>query len=198
MLLTAVIVVWCTFAADSELVCAENEETKPEGIENSLIRYVSTGVHRIAIHAEAVLTDKYDPGIGFGFTDWRDLGTTRFVVLTEVNFWGASQDSLDMLSAGIEESVMAKTVWTDRLAFLGGVSLGYFRESESFETNRGGTPRTSKDISSSFKAYVLIGTEYVIQRKRTMYFFVKYGIVKYGGTGEFSELHCIAGISFSR
>jgi len=196
----AFMMVWFTFVMFSVALCAENEEANPEGFDDSFIRYVSikAGLHRIAIQAEAVLKDKYDPGGGFGFSDWRSFGSKWLITSTMVNFWGASQDSLDVLSFGIEESIMAKKTQTSRLTFMGGLCAGFYKESESIETNRDGIMRILKDTSSSFKSYIQIGTEYELKNKRTTFFLIKYGLADSRGAGKLKEIHCIAGISFSR
>ena len=175
---------------------AENppDEEKSTTIENSIKNYISKlGLKSLGLQTGVVITDEFDTGFGVGAKLPREIFNPSIELTSSVYFWGASKDSLDISSIGIEESLTLKRSFKKPFSVFAGITLGYYFIAEKFDTIERNTIKTIEHDNNSFESYVIAGITISSKNNRSVSTEIKYGL-----TQDSNELHILLGMNFYR
>ena len=191
-IISLVIVVFAT--KTSEPVYADNNPT--EHTSNESEDLVSTFINNLRIRSfgfqtDVVFTDEFDTGLGFGARFQRAFFHPSLGLTTSVNFWGASKDSLDVSTAGFEESLTVQKSPNEKFSVFSGITIGYYAILKKNETVENNVPKTIETRNNSFEAFIIIGSAYTIKNNRSVFLQVNYGL-----TQDSDEIHMLIGINF--
>ena len=106
-------------------------------------------------------------------------------------FWGASRDSLDISTFGIEESLKLVKNHSERIAVYSGITAGYYVSNRKYETAGTTESVIHKNDSGSFDTFITIGTRYTMKNKNSLFVQLNYGISQDSG-----EIHIFLGLNF--
>ena len=148
-------------------------------------------IRSFGFHTDVVFTDEFDTGLGFGARFQRAFFHPSLGLTTSVNYWGASKDSLDVSTAGFEESLTVQKSLNDKFSVFSGVTIGYYTTFKKNETVENNVPKTIETRKNSFEAFITIGSTYTIKNKRSVFLQVNYGL-----THDSDEIHMLIGINF--
>ncbi len=138
-----------------------------------------------------VNTDILDTGVDFGALLSKDLYRDFFEVTTIFHLWGATNDSLDVATAGIDAEFTYKIPIRWGWYGYAGLALGYgFVHAEKNGLAGRGTNWTTSS-EHQFQKFIVAGAEFDLHSNRTL--FVK---AKLGTTDLSRELHIVMGINF--
>lgn len=169
-------------------------EEKSTGIEGSINKYLREhGFNSLGLQTGVVIADEFDTGIGVGVKLPKEFFNRTIELTSSVYFWGASKDSLDVSSIGIEESLTLKRSYAKHFSSFTGFVLGYYFVKEKFDTFESNTLKTMENNNNSFEAFITVGTAYAFKSNRSVYTQIKYGL-----TQDSNELHILFGIIFYR
>jgi len=177
----------------SEPLCAENEtdEERPTLIENSINKCIEKcGFKSFGLKTGIVVTDEFDVGFGVGAQLPREIFNPSIELISSMYFWGASKDSLDVSSIGLEESLTLKRSFTKWFSFFTGITLGYYVITEKTDTIVKNTMKTLVDDTYSFESYIISGTTFSLKSNRSVFIQIKYGL-----TQDSNELHVLLGLN---
>ena len=178
----------------TENSCTENSpaEEKSTVIEESINKFFTKfGINSIGLLTGVVITDEFDAGFGFGAKIPRQIFSPSIELTSSVYFWGASKDSLDVSSIGIEESLTLKKSFKKKFSVFAGITLGYYFITEKFDTIERNSLKTIEHDNNTFESYVVAGIKFFSKSNRSFFTQIKYGL-----TQDSKELHVLAGISF--
>lgn len=169
----------------------EGVATKPT-IDERIKKYFNDhGMVRFGINTDIVFTSEYDTGFGFGMKLPKKVFVPTIELTTSANFWGASNDTLDVSYFGLEESLTIHKYPADKIEVFSGISLGYYGKLTSQEITRGGSAYTKDIQQNSFSGYVTIGVVHKQNQDQSFFLQLKHWILE-----ESKEIHLLFGIYF--
>ena len=151
----------------------------------------------LGIVSSVIVSDDYDTGMGFGGNVSQTLidrypGELPVLKLrTTIYFWGASKDSNDVSTLGIEESLLLEKSPHANYDIFTGLTAGYYSIEKAtlyrFETDE----YTDIANTNTFNIYLTSGFRYHYRTDRSFTCSLNYLITK-----ETSELHIFFGLEF--
>ncbi len=194
---------WCTFICIIFISAAQpafGQKSDPNGegvaskptIDERIKKYLNDhGIVRFGINTDLVFTSEYDTGFGFGMKLPKKLLAPTIEITTSANFWGASNDTLDVSYFGLEESLTIHKYPVDKIEVFSGISLGYYGKLTSQEITQGGSAYTKDIQQNSFSGYVTIGLVHKKNQDQSFFLQLKHWILE-----ESKEIHLLFGIYF--
>lgn len=138
-----------------------------------------------------VNTKQMDTGVDFGALLSKDFYNDFLEITSTFHLWGATNDTLDVATAGIDGNFTYKVPIRKGLyGYAGFILSGCYFHSEKKVTNNGSTTVTT-NAEYQFQKFITAGMEFDLHENRT--FFVQ---IKYGKTQLSKEVHIIGGINF--
>lgn len=146
----------------------------------------------IGLQTMAVLTGKYHAGFGYGGRMTAKMFDEYTNIITEIGFWGATRDTVDVAVLGLQETIAYELSKSDKFRGFAGICLGYFYLYKTETSYYDGRMITRESKSNSFDVLFTYGVVYTMSEEKTLLLQVKYGITELS-----DELHIIAGLNFN-
>lgn len=146
---------------------------------------------KVGFQTGFVNTDELDTGVDFGALISKDLYRDFLDVTTTFHLWGATNDTLDVATAGVDAAFTYKIPirwgWYGYAGFI----LGYgYVHSEKVVLLDGRSQR-SRTSGHEFQSFITGGAEFDLHSNRTLFLQVKLGT-----TNLSREIHVICGMNF--
>jgi hypothetical protein len=168
---------------------AESPHPKPT-VEEQIRKFIEESVFQsLGIISGVVVSDDYDTGMGFGGNVSQTILDPGLKMKTTVYFWGASRDSNDVSTLGVEETLMLEKSPRPNIDIFSGVTAGYY--SKELDTLKTSGETTAATATNSFDIYMTTGFRYRYREGRSFLLYMNYLI-----TQETNEIHFIAGLEF--
>ncbi len=192
--LTAVLV--CVLSARSS--AQDSERPIRDAIESvkHAILVLAGGEKSVGIDTASIFTSDYDPGLGIGLrfnqTFHHPFIERPFLTNSpSLQFWGASNDSIDVSVVGIAEGLYHRVPLPHNISLFAGLTGGYYYINRKMVERIDGKFTERIVNSNSFEVFVTIGVEYEFPRYSSVFFQAKYGETKIS-----SESHILLGMNF--
>ncbi len=147
----------------------------------------------LKLQSDLVFTDEYDTGFGIGGGMGRALFHPRTRLISVVNFWGASSDSVDVFSLGIDENITYRIPVGRRLSGIAGLTFGLYYNFKKTNIFRNNKIEMDERRNYLFEKFITFGVEYEFTNGRTFLLHCKYGT-----TGISKEFHIQLGLYIHR
>jgi hypothetical protein len=154
-------------------------------------RLKNWGFKSYGFDAGVVLTKDLDTGFGFGAQMPKQFFHPLLELTPSIHFWGTSNDSLDVYSAGIEESLTIIKTHNGTFYVFSGLTFGYYYTKESLNVFQDHTVKMKEISRHSFETYLTIGSMYNIGSNRAVFTQCKYCL-----TQDSYEVHFLLGLNF--
>ena len=186
----------------AETMCKEGDPTAkrlPAGEDTQIKDFWDN--KSLGINVGSVYTKDYDTGFGFGAhfnqTFYHPFLPRPFLKSSPtVQFWGASNDSTDVAVVGIMECVNHLAPFAEHFTGFAGLNFGYYHIYKKTMSYSSGDFEIGKEHIDTFEIFITVGLEYELPEFRSLFFQIKYGKIKYGGTDIKEELHAMLGFNF--
>lgn len=190
------LILFVFFIQTSESVHADNNSSENET--NEIKDSGKTGIKNfgfecLGIYSSIVTSDELDTGFGIGARLPRKFLHPSLELTSSVYFWGATKDSLDVSTLGIEESLTLIKSTGKQISLFSGITVGYYANAEKFDRFEGNTLKTIEHKSSSFEIFLTIGTTYALKNNHSIFTQINYGLIQ-----DSNELHILIGINFHK
>ncbi len=146
---------------------------------------------KVGFQTGYVDTKELDSGVDFGALLSKDIYHDFFEVTSTFHLWGATNDTLDVATAGVDLNFTYKI--PIRWGFYGyaGFVLGYgYVHTEKNTAEYGATKKYSYN-RHEFQRFITAGAEFDLHSNRTLFFQLKYGETELS-----REIHLCAGLNF--
>jgi hypothetical protein len=164
----------------------------PIPVDDQIRKFIEESVFQsLAIQTEIVTSDEYDTGMGFGLSVSHSMFDPGIRMKTSLHFWGASRDSNDVASLGIEESVMLEKASRPNLDMFTGVTAGYSSLEKDTLVRSSQGSYTNSYNTNRFNLYLTSGLRYWYHNDRSITFILNYVISR-----NTNELHLVFGLEF--
>ena len=138
-----------------------------------------------------VNTKELDTGLDFGALVSKDIYRDFLEITTSFHLWGATNDSLDVATAGIDGNFLYKIPVRWGMLGFGGFILSYnYLHSEKTVISAGRQIVTT-DTKFCVERFITGGVEVDLKENRTLFIQLKYGV-----TDISREFHVIVGLNF--
>lgn len=182
----------CVFPADARGDESPEMESQPGPIplDQQIRKFMEESFFQsLGISSGVVTSDDYDTGLGFGGNMSHLLIDPGLRLMSSVYFWGASKDSNDVSSFGLEESVMLEKSPHADIDIFTGLTAGYYSMEKDTLIRNG--EYTNSSNTNRFNVYLTSGFRYRFMQDRSFTFHFNYNISQ-----ETNELHLIFGLEF--
>ncbi len=187
----------CSVITATPVIC-QNRKPDGEGVESKptiderIKQYFNQhGMVRFGINTDFVFTTEYDTGFGFGMRLPKKVFVPLVEMTTSLNFWGASNDTLDASYFGLEESLTIHKYPSDKIEIFSGVSAGYYGKVTTRQKLQGKSFNKKESQKNSFSAYVTVGLVHKMNSERSVFVQLKHWLIE-----ESKEIHINGGIYF--
>jgi len=124
--------------------------------------------HRfLKLQSDLVITEKYNTGFGIGGGMGKALFHPRTRLMSVLNFWGASRDSVDVFSLGIEENITYRIPVGKQLSGIAGLTFGAYYNYKKTSIYRNSKIVLKEKRNYLFKKFIIAGFEYKFTNGRT-------------------------------
>ena len=146
---------------------------------------------KVGFQSGLVRTDLFDTGVDFGALVSKDIYHDFLEFTSAVHLWGATNDTLDVATAGIDAQMLYKIPVRWGFFCFGGFIVGfnYIHKEKTAVTN--GTSITTRESELVVDRFITAGAEYDLKANRTLFL-----QIKYGETALTRETHFIMGLNF--
>ncbi len=166
--------------------------TSDSGVSGETLPDSTAHSHRsLGLYGDLVLSDEYDPGFGFGVHSDRRFLHKAIILSPELNMWGASTDTTDVLVLGGGLFLGHASRIFDDWRILWGASAGYFFRELTGRYIRDGIPGTRERSEKAVEGIVTLRIERTITHSRRLMFRISHNI-----TADNRESHIVLGIAF--
>ena len=149
------------------------------------------GYTYFGFHTGVVLTDYLDTGFGFGGRLARICFSPMLELTTSGYLWGASRDSIDVTTFGIEESLTVKKSHSEHISLFSGIIAGYYFKNKKIEIVENSKLNTTEKNNNSLEVFITFGGTYLLASNRTIFTRINYGL-----TQNVDEIHIQIGMNF--
>ncbi|MHB9029776.1 MAG: porin family protein [Candidatus Latescibacterota bacterium] len=146
---------------------------------------------KVGFQTGYVETKELDPGVDFGALLSKDVYHDFFEVTATFHLWGATNDSLDVATAGVDLNFAYKIPIRWGWYAYAGFVLGYGYVHTEKNTVSQEIPADYSFNRNEFQRFITAGAEFDIHSNRTLFVQLKYGV-----TDLSREIHLSAGINF--
>jgi hypothetical protein len=146
---------------------------------------------KVGFQSGFIFTKDFDTGVDFGTILGKDFYQDFLEVSTILHLWGATNDSTDVASAGLDASFTYKIPIEGGMTSFAGFILGCYIIHQEKTIPNNGTPRTITENRLDYQTFLTAGAEYYIQENRTLFLQFKYGVTRLS-----RERHILFGINF--
>jgi hypothetical protein len=189
-LLLAVFVILCGSNVSAQDDSGTEDTPHRLSAEERIRKFMEESVFQsLGIISGVVVSDEYDTGMGFGGTVSQTIVDPALKMKTTIYFWGASRDSNDVSSLGIEETLLLEKSPRKDLVIFSGITGGYYSKKTGFVRSDDGSSVST--ATNSFDIYLTTGFQYQYHEGRSFLLSMNYLI-----TRETSEIHLLAGLEF--
>ena len=146
---------------------------------------------KVGLQTGFVNTKELDTGVDFGALLSKDIYRDFLEITGVLHLWGATNDTLDVATAGLDGMFTYKIPIRWGLLCFGGfiLSANYFHREKTVNTPDGKV--VTKETKLLMERFVTGGAEYDIKGNRTVFIQLKYGT-----TDLSPEFHVIFGLNF--
>ena len=145
----------------------------------------------LGIISGIVVSDEYNTGMGAGANISQTLIEPAVKLKTTLYFWGASKDSSDVSTFGIEESLLLEKSPRPNIDFFSGATAGYYSSEYDVLHSISGGEYSEETNDNRFDIYLSTGFRYRHRTNRSITFQLNYLV-----TRETTEVHFVAGLEF--
>ncbi len=145
------------------------------------------------IYSGIIISDELDTGFGIGAKLPRIFFNPSTELTSSVYFWGATKDSLDVSTLGIEESLMLIKSPDDKFSFFSGITVGYYNIIEKFDKLENNKLKIINLKKNSFESYLTTGITYKLKDYNSIFTQINYCLTK-----DSNELHILSGININK
>lgn len=149
------------------------------------------GFDGFGLQSSAVFTEDYDPGFGLGLRLPREFPVENLTITTSFDFWGASNDSVDVTNIGMEETLALSKSATERTAYLSGITAGYYGLITTEQVSPENTTTAHRHQTNSFQVFLTMGIRHDLDTTRRLFLQLNYRV-----TDNKKEIHLIAALHF--
>ncbi|MFA6471475.1 MAG: hypothetical protein WCU00_05475 [Candidatus Latescibacterota bacterium] len=146
---------------------------------------------KVGFQSGFVFTNNFDTGVDFGTVLGKDYYLDFIELCTTLHVWGATNDSTDVASGGLDASLTYKIPIKGGVTSFAGFMLGYYAIHKVSTISKGSETQTVMDNHFYYQTFITAGAEYYMKENRTLFFQLKYGI-----TDLSREVHVLFGINF--
>jgi len=192
--LSTYIFIFVFFITTSEQIYAGNNqpEKKTAEIEDSTKNgFRDRSYTNFGFHTGFVMTEDFDTGFGFGGRLARPCFSPFLELTTSGYLWGASRDSLDVSTFGIEESLTIKKTHSDHISIFSGIIAGYYFKNKKIEAFGNNKLYTIEKNNNSLEVFITFGCNYTLANNRSIFTQINYGL-----TQDTGEIHILIGMNF--
>ncbi|MCD6307614.1 MAG: hypothetical protein J7M24_01315 [Candidatus Latescibacteria bacterium] len=156
------------------------------------------GDKSVGLDTGFVFTGEYDLGFGAGLrfnqTFYHPFIDRPFLTSSPtLQFWGASNDSVDVSVVGIIESISHRVPLPNRISLFAGLTGGYYYINKKMVERIDGVLTERNINSNSFEIFLTLGVEYEFPRYSSAFLQMKYGETYFS-----REVHLLAGLNFRK
>ncbi len=146
---------------------------------------------KVGFQSGLVRTDMFDTGVDFGALLSKDIYHDFLEFTSAVHLWGATNDTLDVATAGIDAQMLYKIPVRWGFFCFGGFIVGFNYVHKEKTVTVNGNPVTTRESKATVDRFITAGAEYDLKANRTLFF-----QIKYGETSLTRETHFIMGLNF--
>ena len=146
---------------------------------------------KFGVQSGFVFLRDFDTGMDFGGRVGQRFFHPFLQLTSQVHFWAATRNNIDMGVLGIEESITYQIPLHRKLLLTGGFAICYLSILEEIKNNEEAGQTEVDTWGNDVVTYIIFGIEYDLGKKRT--FFLE---SKYGSSDISNEFHIITGMNF--
>jgi hypothetical protein len=146
---------------------------------------------KVGFQTGFVFAKNFDTGVDFGTVLGKDYYQDFLELCTTLHLWGATNDSTDVASAGLDASLTYKIPLEWGITSFAGFMVGSYIVHKVSTISSDSPSRTVMSDHFYYQTFITAGAEYYMEENRTMFFQLKYGV-----TDLSREVHVLFGINF--
>lgn len=169
-----------------------DEIPRPPTFDERIRTFIQESIFQsLGIASSVVVSDDYDTGMGFGGNVSQTLIEPALKLRTTIYFWGASKDSNDVSTLGIEGTLLLEKSPHPHYDIFSGLTAGYYSIEKATLYHFGTNDYTDIANTNAFDMYLTSGFRYRYRTDRSFTCYLNYIITK-----ETNELHIFFGLEF--
>jgi hypothetical protein len=185
------LVLLCAGRSEPACAAADIEKPKVESTDSTMLLIPLPFFSKLGLQTGFVNTKDMDTGLDFGALVSKDIYRDFIDITTLFHLWGATNDTLDVATAGIDGEFLYKIPIRTGFIGFGGFILSCDYINIEKQVTAGGVTTSTSEARYRTERFITGGIEVDIKENRTMFVQLKYGV-----TDISTEFHVLFGLNF--